>query len=1031
MGSDDDSAGSITLQLLSKYNYHTSERDRSLENKEKNNEPSRKPSYDALYKENTTLKLQLEEYESEIASLKRFIDVLKNNRNTFKESHQQLEVEDKLKEPILPPRSAERRRNAKNLSLPVTKEAKSQAEKSPGLLSPAGIITSRSFNGTPTLTDNTLNHDRDQSFSLNELDKIRRSSSSYSNVIAASPATSVAYTTSRISPSRSNKHSLKDEDSASSVPERSASLLNSSKAVISVSDHYHSPLRIGSGGNQEDNQESSSKKSYPKSPIPNLLASHEGKADISPASKKSLNNFAEMLDSSFGEDEEQTPHENPQEIEVASANQERESISRLLGSPVALKKPHQSHENSPVLHSFEVVSSSAPEEKPSSSTIGSSASTQIVSAYDPQSPRSINAKSIPHLGKSNSQPIVQSPRKKTTPTVTDSHSIISDIPLFVQPGELGTIRIDVVSTLHRDNEMFAGDHHILFSVIDRTSGKEIFKFAKTIDRVYELDVYLKCHMDTIMLPPLPEKAMFETTTPLRVDYRREKLNDYFSCLFAQQNLLPDIALKLAKFISTDTVMNPIIGDYIKEGILMMRKSKAIGSTNSWRLRYAVVDGVNLSLLDRGQVSEIIKLSQAAIELQANLPDDRYGTKNGFILNVHKKGGLSSGTRYFFCCESPRERESWVSSLAEFVESSVVFSGSINSKSESSSMIDHSSTGNEASSDAPVSYIGPIANLQSPVSHSPTQAPDTTAQEDERESKRIRMRSFFPFKRATAAQTSSEPELPLNGDSSQLPLLQPNETSISRSLQAMDLGPEIVSNTVFGSELRSCVSISSQLYQGKYVIPSVVYRCLEYLYRNHGVEEEGIFRISGSSLLIKSLQEQFDKDRDIDLCNYNKSVTSDDPNKSNFGTGLVDVNTVTGLLKLFLRKMPHVIFGDSMLPVFKSALDAKWGSGYQVALEYRRLVNSDKISKESYSLMFVLFELLVKINQKNQINKMNLRNLCIVFSPTLNIPVSVLQPFIVDFDCIFKNEEPINDSQREQVDIDAPSAVLKEINSYFA
>ncbi|CUS20474.1 LAQU0S01e07404g1_1 [Lachancea quebecensis] len=1031
MGSDDDSTGSITLQLLSKYNYHTSERDRSLENIEKSNEPLRKPSYDALYKENTTLRLQLEEYESEIASLKRFIDVLKNNRNTFKESRQQLEVEDKPKEPILPPRSAERRRNAKNLSLPVTKEAKSQAERSPGLLSPAGIITSKSFNGTPTLADNTFNHDRDQSFSLNELDKIRRSSSSYSNVIAASPATSVAYTTSRISPSRSNKQSLKDEESVSSVPERSTSLLHSSKAVLSVSDHYHSPLRQVSGGNQEDTLGNSSKKSYPKSPIPNLLASQESKADISPASKKSLNNFAEMLDSSFGEDEEHATQEGSEDIEVNSTNQEQESVSRLLGSPVALKKPHQTNEASPVIRSAEVISSPAPEKRPSSSTIGSSASTQIVSAQDPQSPKSVITKGIPYLGKTGSQSTAQSPRKKTTPTVADSHSVVSDIPLFVQPGELGTIRIDVVSTLHRDNELFAGDHHILFSVVDRTSGKEIFKFAKTIDRVYELDVYLKCHMDTIMLPPLPEKAMFETITPIRVDYRREKLNDYFSCLFVQQNLLPDIALKLAKFISTDTVMAPIIGDYIKEGTLMMRKSKAIGSTNSWRLRYAVVDGVNLSLLDRSQVSEIIKLSQAAIELQANLPDDRYGTKNGFILNVHKKGGLSSGTRYFFCCESPRERESWVSSLTEFVESSVVYSGSTNSKSESSSMIDHSSMGNEASSDAGVSYIGPIANLQAPASQPPAPGPDTTTQEDERESKRIRMRSFFPFKRATAAQAPNEPELPSNGESSQLSLSQSNEFSVSKSLQAMDLGPEIASNVVFGSELRNCVSISSQLYQGKYVIPSVVYRCLEYLYRNHGVEEEGIFRISGSSLLIKSLQEQFDKEHDIDLCNYNKSVASDDPNKSNFGTGLVDVNTVTGLLKLFLRKMPHVIFGDSMLPEFKSALDAKWGSGYQVALEYRRLVNSDKISKESYSLMFALFELLVKINQKNQINKMNLRNLCIVFSPTLNIPVSVLQPFIVDFDCIFKNEEPISDSQREQVDIEAPSAVLKEINSYFA
>ena len=267
---------------------------------------------------------------------------------------------------------------------------------------------------------------------------------------------------------------------------------------------------------------------------------------------------------------------------------------------------------------------------------------------------------------------------------------------------------------------------------------------------------------------------------------------------------------MAKFISTDTVMNPTVGDYAKEGILMMRKSKALGSTNSWRLRYAIVDGGNLTLLDKGQISEVIKLSQAGIELQANLPDDRYGTKNGFIISVHKKGGLSSGTRYYFCCESPRERESWVSTLTELVESSVVFSGSIYSKSENSSILDHSSTNNDTSADAAPSYLGPIANLQEPGNQPQSQKVEPGTTEDEKETKRSRMRSFFPFKRATASQVSSDTDYLTGGDSNTLST-QPNEYSISKSLQALDLGPEKLTETVFGSELRKCVALSSQLY----------------------------------------------------------------------------------------------------------------------------------------------------------------------------------------------------------------------------
>ncbi|SCU82893.1 LADA_0C08548g1_1 [Lachancea dasiensis] len=996
-----------TMQLLSQYNDHTQERDKSLEQVEDREQHAGQADYDDLFKENVKLKLQLEEYETEIISLRKFIEVLKNNRGLSPDSiEQKLLVDEPPKEPTLPPRSAERKRNTKGLSLNAPSELHGSDLKTRHLLSPADPVPrgKSSIKSNPTVLPKP--QDNDPLLSPRELDRIRRSSSSYSNMIAASPATSMAYTTSRISPSKSNKQGAKDDEQTTLASERSSLSRQESKiGGTPIRDTVSSPLRQTFGGNmQQALGDNPASKSYPKSPVPNLLANERGNLDFSPSSKQNLNNFAEMLESSF---------ENQNSAAVDNGPSTRRSASPFLGSPVTLKKPMKSPLLSPNAQTrMKSLQFSADERPPTNLT------SQTLLFPDQFSPRSFSNRSFPTAPNPSGAFTAQINREGSTKSLTDSQSVVSDIPLFIQPAELDSIRIDVISTFHRDHDALDDVDNILFSVIDKKSSQEMFRFSKTIDRIYELDVYLKCHMDTIILPPLPERQYFEATSPVKVDYRREKLNDYFSCLYSSPQLPPSVRLKMAKFISTDTVMNPPTGDYAKEGVLLLRKSKTLGTPSSWRVVYAALHGGCLSFLDKGHVTENIKLQHAVIELQANLPDDKHGTKNGFIVVVPKKGGLSSGTKYYFCCESPRERESWISNLTEFVEVSAATSFSVHNKSENSSVLDHSSVGNDTSTDIAPSYLGPMANLQEPVTAAPTQGSDVNITDEERESKRSRMRSFFPFKKASS-QTPTHSEFShSNGNERGASTTATNELSIEKSLQAMDLNAEPASDKVFGSTLVNCLSLSSHLYQGSYNVPSIVYRCMEYLYRNHGIEEEGIFRISGSTVLIKSLQERFDRDYDVDLCDFNKSVATGN-NESSYTSGLVDVNTVTGLLKLYLRKLPHSIFGDDMFIEFKEVVDSNLRSPGQIALEYRRLINSNEMRNENLSLIYVLFELLVKINQKSAINKMNLRNLCIVFSPTLNIPVNVIQPFVVDFNCIFKNDDPISEAMREELDVNIP------------
>lgn len=109
----------------------------------------------------------------------------------------------------------------------------------------------------------------------------------------------------------------------------------------------------------------------------------------------------------------------------------------------------------------------------------------------------------------------------------------------------------------------------------------------------------------------------------------------------------------------------------------------------------------------------------------------------------------------------------------------------------------------------------------------------------------------------------------------------------------------------------------------------------------------------------------------------------------------------------------------MYDEFKNIAESNSNDPTRIALEFREVITGGKIQPANYSLMYVLFELLVKINENNKVNKMNLRNLCIVFSPTLNIPVNILRPFIEDFQCVFVGKDPLQLEERQNIDIQIP------------
>ena len=68
-------------------------------------------------------------------------------------------------------------------------------------------------------------------------------------------------------------------------------------------------------------------------------------------------------------------------------------------------------------------------------------------------------------------------------------------------------------------------------------------------------------------------------------------------------------------------------------------------------------------------------------------------------------------------------------------------------------------------------------------------------------------------------------------------------------------PALLQHGLFGIPLREAVEITREMGMG-INIPSVVYRCVEYLEHMDAAKEEGIYRLSGSNSAIRMLKDRF-------------------------------------------------------------------------------------------------------------------------------------------------------------------------------
>lgn len=109
--------------------------------------------------------------------------------------------------------------------------------------------------------------------------------------------------------------------------------------------------------------------------------------------------------------------------------------------------------------------------------------------------------------------------------------------------------------------------------------------------------------------------------------------------------------------------------------------------------------------------------------------------------------------------------------------------------------------------------------------------------------------------------------------------------------------------VFGVPLKEAIKLSK--VSDNFELPAIVFRCIEYLEQKNAVHEEGIYRLSGSSVQIASLRYQFCEYGDVDILALNDHQ--------------IDVHVVAGLLKMWLRELPVNVLTNELLNEFISVI----------------------------------------------------------------------------------------------------------------
>ncbi|EKG14930.1 hypothetical protein MPH_07830 [Macrophomina phaseolina MS6] len=693
--------------------------------------------------------------------------------------------------------------------------------------------------------------------------------------------------------------------------------------------------------------------------------------------------------------------------------------------------------------------------------------------YQPQPQNEADRLSVPTTGHSSSESNKGS-ASGSEPASPDgiSRELVSDqYPnLLLPPNALPLIQVKVFSSRLRPSRhsfMVPGptdeDPVFILAIHSRSDGKQLWRLEKTINALPALDQQLKKLCE--FTGQLPDRSLFTGHAPSKIDARRAALNAYFDKML-DTPMGERAALILCEFFSVDAFgaemeppkssALPVPVDAVtpsakttKEGYLTKR-GKNFGG---WKARYFVLESPEFRYFESpgGPLLGHIKLQNAQIGRQnprnkANQQDDEM--RHAFLILEPKRKDPTTKVSHILCAESDEERDAWIDALLQYVESS-------EEKPQHNASEVTREPGSARSNDSGKDSKG--GGSQRERKERERDRKDEKSPERMRHGEPLQATSYestiaadapimlgsggvpspplggsFPQERIISGPTNGtviqNAELWGNRSLTTQTPLRDKKRSIfgfggGRGRSSTDLAPGQAQSQVYhpgyalgygqaqppreptpqgrvvwGIPLAEAVE-ATQPDGVDVLLPAVVYRCLEYLKAKNAHREEGIFRLSGSNIVIKALRERFNTERDIRLLDGE----------------YYDVHAVASLLKSYLRDLPVSILTREFHLDFLKVLEMDQRSEKIDA--FNVLVH--KLPPVNLDLLRALSSFLIDITNNSDVNKMTIRNVGIVFSPTLNIPGPLISFFITDYHDIFGSVREESTSPIREVTVTAP------------
>lgn len=616
---------------------------------------------------------------------------------------------------------------------------------------------------------------------------------------------------------------------------------------------------------------------------------------------------------------------------------------------------------------------------------------------------------------------------------------------LLPPNALPSIQIKVASSRLRPSRnsilgLKAVDDNSVFSlsIFERATSRELWRIEKMPSSVPNIEQQLRPYCTD--LPELPDRRLFTGHSPAMVDARRVAIEVYFEGLL-DTPMDEKAAAIICRFLSTDvlepqppppaqtdedtqdgTVQSAYAGIPTKSGYLT-KKGKNFGG---WKSRYFVLDSPELRYFEApgGAHLGTIKLLNARIgkQSQSDPPPSGVDSENqyrhAFLILEPKRKDMNSHVRHVLCAENDFERDEWVETLLHYIDekppaearspygAGIQASHSKDVRSQRSMNEDadsrsagspqfNQSLGESSSPSNTSSHTPDLAHEPGPTQKSLISKPMNAAVipdaglwgnksaasggSKEREQKKRNL--FHPFRRASHEQLA--------------PVQQQSQPRSRRAEISAHRNGHV--RPVFGMQLQEAVEYYSPVDVNVY-LPAVVYRCIEFLRVKNASNEEGLFRLSGSNIVIRLLKDRFNTEGDIDLL----AEEEED----------YDVHAVASLFKTYLRELPATILTRELHLDFLKVLELDQKP--QKIAAYNGLVH--QLPPANFHLLRALSQYLLEVVQNSERNKMSVKNVGIVFSPTLNIPAPVFAMLLTDFEAIFErpsDEDSIRSTEFER------------------